>query len=149
MTTRRKKPADHLLERRLVEFSYDKSKEKYVRLLEAFRIMDVLVPSVPASRELPLGNRGILAPSLFIPDVLYVASLNKRLMPVFSDQNKIPSDYASSKTVFMHCSDWIKVFRTTKSEGVILNPFSEYSFVLTPDQIRVLSLFSATAAEYR
>ena len=149
---KRKKPADfadRLLERRLAEFSNDKTKEKYVRLLEAFRTTDVLVPAAPVSDELTSGNEGIAGLPPFKPAVLYIPSLKKKLMPVFSGQSEIPDGHTIGKTVFMHCADWIKAFRATGSEGVILNPFSELSFVLTPDQIRFLSLFSSIPAEYR
>ncbi|MBO4519771.1 MAG: SseB family protein [Alphaproteobacteria bacterium] len=147
----KKKPSnpDLLLERRLIDFFRDKSKEKYVLLLEAFRCTDVLVPAAPTANELPFGNEGILKQTVFRPDVIYMASENKRLMPIFSDPTKIPSDYASGKTVFMHCSGWIKAFYAGNSEGVILNPFSDISFLLTPDQIRILSLFRQTTSEYR
>ena len=142
-------PALPLLEKRLIEFSQDKSKEKYVRLLEAFRCTDVLVPSGRKPTELPFGNDGILKQTSFIPDIIYVSSQNKRLMPIFSDPSKIPSDYTAGKAVFMHCSGWIKTFRCACCEGVILNPFSDISFLLTPDQIRVLSLFGSAVPEYR
>lgn len=141
--------ADLLLERRLTEFSADKSKENYVRLLEAFRQTDLLVPSDCGQKELPFANGGVLSPAAFHPAVLYFSSMNKRVMPVFSNQSKIPADKITGKTVFMHCSGWINAFRKTRCDGVILNPFSELSFLLTPDQIRVLSLFQPNASEYR
>lgn len=140
---------DSLLERRLIEFSQEKSKEKYVRFLEALRNTDVLVPSARAENELPFGNEGILKTRQFRPDVIYVKSLNKRLMPIFSNQSKISADYVSGKSVFMHSSDWIKAFRLIRCDGVILNPFSEISFFLSADQIRILSLFQPNASEYR
>lgn len=148
----KKKPSDRttlLLERRLIDFSSDKSKEKYVLLLEAFRQTDVLVPAALTTNGLPFGNEGILKQEAFKPDVIYLASENKRLMPIFSDQTKIPPDYISGKSVFMHCSGWIKAFYTTGCDGVIFNPFSDLSFLLTPDQIRILSLFRQTTSEYR
>ena len=151
-TLKKRKPSDQtdlLLERRLIDFSQDKSKEKYVLLLEAFRCTDVLVPAASTENELPFGNAGILKQTAFRPDVIYMTRENKRLMPIFSDQTKIPPDYISGKTVFMHCSGWIKAFYTTGCDGVILNPFSDISFLLTPDQIRILSLFRETASEYR
>lgn len=151
MTKPKRKPSETspLLERRLIEFYRDKSKEKYVRLLEALRTTDVLVPSALTTDVLPFGNDGILKQSAFKPDVIYMASLNKRVMPVFSEQKKIPSDYSAGKAVFMHCSDWIRAFRMTCCDGVILNPFSDISFLLTPDQIRILSFFQPNASEYR
>ena len=146
------KPSDPpapLLERRLKEFSADKSKENYVRLLEAFRQTDLLVLSDNSTNELPFENNGVLPLPSFRPAVIYFSSLNKRLMPVFSNQTKIPDDRKTGKTVFMHCSGWINAFRRTGCDGVILDPFSNLSFLLTPDQIRILSLFQPNASEYR
>lgn len=132
---------DNLLERRLIEFSSDKSKENYIRLLDALHCTDILVPFSRFDGELPL-ERPFENVALK-PDVMFFESLNKRLMLAFSDQTKLPPDHAVGKTVFMHCADWIKAFYTTKSDGVILNPFSGLSFVLTRDQIRILSLFGS------
>ena len=90
MKTKKNRPADHpvvsLLERRLNEFSTDKSKENYVRLLDAFRCTDVLVPSLLPAAELPFENEGVLTDHPFKPDVIYFSSSDKRLMPVFSNQ---------------------------------------------------------------
>ncbi len=138
-----------LLKKRLTGFLSDRSRENYIRLLDAFVYTDVLVPAARTTEELPFGNDGILHPQAFKPDVIFISSLNKKLMPVFSDQTEIPPDYTGGKTVFMHCSDWIGAFYKTRSDGVILNPFSEKSFLLTPDQIRILSLMKPTASEYR
>jgi len=154
MKTEKKKtkPSDQtlpLLEKRLIDFSRNKSKENYVLLLEAFRCTDVLVPSERTAAELPFGNEGILKQTAFKPDILYISSQQKHLMPIFSDPAKIPPDYTAGKAVFMHCSGWIKTFYSIRCEGVILNPFSDLSFLLTPDQIRVLSLFGPAVSEYR
>lgn len=136
------KNIDNLLEKRLAAFAADKSKENYVSLLYAFRYTDVLVPAaVQNNPELPFGNAGVLKHSVFKPDIVYFNSLNKRLMPVFSSQKEIPADYKAGKAVFMHCLDWIKAARLSRNDGVILNPFSALSFVLTPDQIKILLSF--------
>lgn len=153
MKTPKKKPADSpvdsLLEKRLNDFSANKSKENYIRLLDAFRCTDVLVPSALPADELPFGNEGISAPSTFKPEIIFFKPLNKNLLPLFSNRARIPDGHAFGKSFFMHCSGWIKVFYSARCDGVILNPFSELSFVLTPDQIRLLSLFKMTANDYR
>ena len=138
-----------LLEKRLTGFLSDQSKENYIRLLDAFLYTDVLVPAARPTDELPFGNDGMFCDRTFKPDVIFVSSLNKRVMPVFSNQTEIPSGYAGGKTVFMHCSDWIGAFYKTRSDGVLLNPFSKKPFLLTPDQIRILSLMKPRASEYR
>ena len=136
------KKIDNPLEKHLAVFAADKSKDNYVRLLYAFRYTDVLVPAaVRNDPELPFGNDGVLKPSVFKPDIIYFEALNKHLMPVFSSQKEIPADYKAGKAVFMHCLDWIKAFRLKNSDGVILNPFSKVSFILTPDQIKILLSF--------
>ena len=106
------KKIDNSLEKHLAVFAADKSKDNYVRLLYAFRYTDVLVPAaVQNDPELPFGNDGVLKSSVFKPDIIYFEALNKHLMPVFSSQKEIPADYKAGKAVFMHCLDWIKVFR--------------------------------------
>ena len=39
------------------------------------------------------------------------------------------------------CRDWIRASRHCPNDGVILNPRSKLSFILTPDQIKVLAAF--------
>ena len=117
--------------------------------MDAFVCTDVLVPSALPADELPFGNGGIIGSQSFKADVIFVSAVNKRLMPVFSNQSEIPSGYKAGKAVFMHCADWIDAFRKIKCDGVILNPFSEKSFLLTPDQIRLLALMKPTIREYR
>ena len=136
------KQIDNPLEKCLAAFAADKSKDNYVRLLYAFRCTDVLVSAEARNDpELPFGNAGVLKSSVFKPDIVYFKDLNKRLMPVFSSQKEIPADYKAGKAVFMHCPDWIKAFRLKNGDGVILNPFSKMSFILTPDQIKILLSF--------
>jgi len=153
MKTPKKKPVDlptdSLLEKRLSDFSANKSKENYIRLLDSFRCTDVLVPSALSADELPFGNEGISASLTFKPEIVFFKPLNKNLLPLFSNRSRIPDGHAFGKSFFMHCSGWIKVFYSARCDGVILNPFSELSFVLTPDQIRLLSLFKMTANDYR
>ena len=142
--TRKSKPADcpkNLLEQRLADFCACKSKENYVRFLETLHRTDILIPAAAVSDTLPFGNNGILEKNSFKPDVIFLDSLKKKVMPVFSDQTKLPLSFKGRKTVFMHCSDWLKAFHSTGCDGVVLNPFSETSFFLTPDQLRVLSFF--------
>lgn len=153
MKTPKKKPADlpvdSLLEKRLSDFSANKSKENYIRLLDAFHCTDVLIPSALPADELPFGNEGVLAPLTFKPEIIFFKPLNKNMLPLFSNRSKIPDNHAFGKTFYMHCSGWINVFYSARCDGVILNPFSELSFVLTPDQIRLLSQFKMTANDYR
>lgn len=133
---------DNALERHLAAFAADKSKDNYVRLLYAFRYTDVLVSAALRNDpELPFAHGGFAAPAVFRPDIVYIDSLRQHLMPVFSSQKEIPAGYKAGKAVYMHCLDWIKAFRLKKSDGVILNPFSAKSFVLTPDQIKILLSF--------
>ena len=134
--------SDNLLEKRLEVFASDKSKENYVRLLYAFRYTDVLI-SMAISDDLAFfsAHSEVSKQFIFKSDSLYVETLGKRLMPIFSSQKEIPADYKAGKAVFMHCLDWIKVFRLKNSDGVILNPFSKMSFILTPDQIKILLSF--------
>ncbi len=130
------------LEKHLAVFAADKSKENYVRLLYAFRYTDVLVPSIKRDEpDMPFENGCMLKLSVFKPDLIYLNSLNKRLLPLFSSQKEIPTDYKTGKSVFMHCLDWVKVSKRSKSDGAILNPFSAQSFILTPDQIEILLSF--------
>lgn len=136
------KRIDNPLEKHLAVFAADKSKDNYVRLLYAFRYTDVLVPAaLREDPELPFGNGGLSKPSVFKPDIVYFDALDKRLMPIFSSQKEIPADYKAGKAVFMHCLDWIKAARLSRNDGVVLNPFSALSFVLTPDQIKILLSF--------
>ena len=133
---------DNPLEKRLAEFAADKSKENYVRLLYAFRYTDVLVPSaVPDDGRLPFANGGVLPSVRFKPHVVFFPSLNRRLIPVFSTQEEIPVDFKAGKASFMHCRDWINAAKLCLNDGVILNPYSERSFVLTSDQIKILVSF--------
>ena len=134
---------DNPLEKRLADFAADKSPDNYVRLLTAFRYTDVLVPSAaPAAGELPFGNGGIIeTPARFRPYVAFFPSLNKRLIPVFSAQSHIPADLKAGKAFFMHCRDWVNAVKSCPNDGVILNPYSVPSFILTRDQIKVLTAF--------
>lgn len=134
---------DSVLEKRLADFAADKSKDNYVKLLTAFRYTDVLVPSAPQNEEeLPFGNGGIVeTPARFRPYAAFFPTLNKRLIPIFSAQSEIPADFKAGKAFFMHCRDWVNAVRMTPNDGVILNPYSERSFILTRDQIKLLTLF--------
>lgn len=133
---------DNPLEKRLAEFAADKSRENYVRLLYAFRYTDVLVPSaLPDEGELPFANGGFLPSVRFKPFVVFFPTLNRRLIPVFSTQKQIPADFKAGKASFMHCRDWINAAKLRPNDGVILNPYSERSFVLTKDQIQILASF--------
>lgn len=134
------KNAGNLLEKHLSAFVSDKTKENYVRLLQAFRCTDVLVLSGAEKAGNTLVNDGrSAAAGAFRPDIVYFADLKMHLMPLFSSEDKIPPH--TGKAVFMHCNDWINLFRLRKSDGIILNPRSTPSFVLTADQIKVLALF--------
>ena len=141
--------AESLLKRRLAEFAADKTKEKYVYLLDALRHTDVLVPVGCSAEKQLSGNEDLLQKTGLKAEAIYISSLQKHLMPIFSDPTEIPAGHITGKTVFMHCSGWIKAFRSSRCEGVILNPFSDISFVLTPDQIRVLFFFGSAASEDR
>ncbi len=135
---------DNPLEKHLFRFAQSKSKDDYVRLLYAFRHTDVLVAqALQNDGELPLfGNGGIAKiPDRFKPDVVFFPNLGKRLIPVFSTPAEIPADFKSGNPVFMHCRDWIRASRRCPNDGVILNPRSKLSFVLTADQIKVLAAF--------
>lgn len=135
---------DNPLEKHLSRFARSKSKDDYVRLLYAFRYTDVLVArALPNDGELPLfGNGGAAeVPDRFDPDVVFFPALGKRLIPVFSTLDEIPAGFQSGNPVFMHCRDWIHASRRRPNDGVILNPWSKLSFVLTPDQIKVLLSF--------
>ena len=133
---------DNLLEKHLAEFAADKSRENYVRLLYAFLYTDVLVLSaLPDEGELPFANGGVLPPVRFKPFVVFFPTLNRRLIPVFSTQEQIPAGFKAGKAFFMHCRDWINAAKLRPNDGVILNPYSERSFVLTQDQIKILASF--------
>ena len=134
---------DNPLEKRLADFAADKSKDNYVRLLTAFRYTDVLVPSAaPDDGELPFGNGGVIGASArFRPYVAFFPSLNKRLIPVFSAQSHIPDGFKAGKAFFMHCRDWVNAVKLCPNDGVILNPYSVPSFILTRDQIKLLTAF--------
>lgn len=131
---------DNLLEKALSAFSDNKTKENYVRLLDAFHRTDILVPAA-ASDVLSLGDQGFSTQRPFKPEILFLPSVGKKVIPVFSRQSKIPEKYTGRKTVFMHSAGWINAFYTAHCDGVVLNPFSDLSFFLTPDQIRILSCF--------
>ena len=132
---------DNQLERCLAEFAADKSKDNYVRLLCAFRYTDVLVPSAsPGDGELPFANGGIIE-NRFRPYVVFFPSLNRLLVPVFSRETEIPADFKAGKTSFMHCRGWMNAIKLSPNDGVILNPYSRQSFVLTKEQIKILASF--------
>lgn len=131
---------DNPLEKCLAAFARDKSGDNYVRLLYAFRYTDVLVTEALPDGELPLfGNQGIVQNRRFVPDIIPYAG--KMLMPVYSEAKEIPANRPTGKAVYMHCRDWIKASRQKKTDGAVLNPFSELSFILTRDQIKVLLSF--------
>lgn len=133
--------SDNRIKKYLEIFAKEKSKENYIRLLDAFRYTDVLVPLVSDEMtEFDFGNQGVLKEDLK-PDIMCFPKLNKYLMPVFSSSEEIPDTYKPQKIVFMHCRDWINLRRLKNNEGVIFNPFSDFSFILGLDQIKVLKSF--------
>ena len=82
------------MEKRLEVFASDKSKENYVRLLYAFRYTDVLIPMAISDDSAFFSARSAVSKQfIFKSDSLYIETLGKRLMPIFSTQKEIPADY--------------------------------------------------------